>query len=427
MTLHGTAFAIGLTGPFGSGCTTSASILRDRAGYNTTTLSSLIVDEWSRTKPGVDAKRSDLQALGNEIRHEEGPGALAKRAVASLESDGADFRHVVIDGIRNVGEVHYLKERFGHRFFLFALECQASERFQRLASVYGTDDAGLRVFRRDNENDRDQEELHGQQVALCVDLADALIINSDEVTLAELRGKLVDFEKVVTGKEPRYPNPLETLMNFAYSAAHGSKCLKRQVGAVVVDAAPGEMGEIVGQGFNENPRSTAPCVDEVRYGADPKARQRGSCYRDIVRAKSLRELAKDGTRCPSCGAPIAEPSPTPPWNCGECGNNLESYFWPERAMTLCTAIHAEAEALSSAGLRARGATLYTTTYPCFQCAERIAQAGVGAIVFTEPYPDIRATERIEIAGIETVRFEGIRSSKFDEIFSRARPYFEKSS
>ena len=35
-------------------------------------------------------------------------------------------------------------------------------------------------------------------------------------------------------------------MNLAYSASHGSKCLKRQVGAVLVDAVPNTMGQIVG-------------------------------------------------------------------------------------------------------------------------------------------------------------------------------------
>jgi deoxycytidylate deaminase len=82
-------------------------------------------------------------------------------------------------------------------------------------------------------------------------------------------------------------------------------------------------------------------------------------------------------------------------------------------------------AILAAGSRARGTTLYTTTFPCFQCSEKIAQAGVNHIVFTEPYPDIRAAERLEIAGILIERFEGIRSSRFDDIFSRARPYISQ--
>jgi deoxycytidylate deaminase len=151
----------------------------------------------------------------------------------------------------------------------------------------------------------------------------------------------------------------------------------------------------------------------------------GRCYRDIVRYDSYRTLASQRARCPfrRCGKTIAKPgTEDPPWKCAHCGSNLEKYFWPERAMSWCTAIHAEVAALLTAGLRARGATLYTTTFPCFQCSEKIVQVGVTSIVFTDLYPDIRAADRLEIAGIETRRFEGIRSSRFDEIFSRARTY-----
>lgn len=74
----------------------------------------------------------------------------------------------------------------------------------------------------------------------------------------------------------------------------------------------------------------------------------------------------------------------------------------------------------AAGRRARGSTLYTTTFPCFQCAEKISHAGIKWVVFTEPYPDIRAAARLELANIETERFEGIRSSRFDDVFGRIR-------
>jgi deoxycytidylate deaminase len=91
-------------------------------------------------------------------------------------------------------------------------------------------------------------------------------------------------------------------------------------------------------------------------------------------------------------------------------------------MTLCTAIHAEVAAILAAGPAARDATLYTTAYPCFQCTEKIIEAGITAVVFTEPYPDWRAAERFDIAGVKTERFDGVRSGRFDEIFARARPY-----
>lgn len=414
--------AIGLTGPFGSGCSTASGLLVEHLGYKCLRLSDIVRDEWGRRRPGREPERADLQEMGNRLRREErDPGALAHLAVERLEDFDETLGRVVFDGIRNVGEVEALRERFGHSFYLIALECPASDRFERLGRIYGTGQRGLDRFSKDNENDRDQENPYGQQVALCVDLADVLLVNDNDVTQTELKKKLYDYVNLVTGDIPRYATPTEVLMNFAYSAAHGSKCLKRQVGAVIVDAPAGVMGDVVGQGFNENPRNTRPCVHEPEYGfIDGSAS--GRCYRDIVRHSSFSDLARNGARCPGCGSFMQEPADEPPWRCHECEVDLEKFFWPERAMTLCTAIHAEVAALLAAGSAARGATLYTTTYPCFQCAEKIAQGGVAAIVFTEPYADVRATERLRLAQIETIRFEGVRSGRFDEIFSRARPY-----
>jgi deoxycytidylate deaminase len=417
MSLHQNCIVFGLTGPFGSGCTTSTAMMHDYLGYHAVSASSMIrtqLESEGVAKPN----RSQLQARGNQMRQTQGnPGALAKLAIEGLEKESTEYKEIALDGIRNVGEIEYLRHRFGSRFYLIGLECPASQRFERLKPIYGED---FDSFTRDNENDRDQENAFGQQVALCVDLADALLINDNAVTHTRLREKITDIIKVLTGKVPRFATPDETLMNFAYSASHASKCLKRQVGAVVVSAPPGKMGPVVGHGFNENPNPTLPCVEEPNYGASEK--QRGRCYRDIVRVDSFKSLARQSARCPKCGDVIKAPSEDPPWNCTTCSVNLESFFWPERAMTLCTAIHAEVAALLGAGGQARGATLYTTTFPCFQCAEKIIQCGITNIVFTEPYPDIRAGQRLEIAGISVRRFEGVRSGRFDEIFSRARPY-----
>ena len=414
---------IALTGPFGSGSTTCAEILKDRLGYTIIRLSDAIRKVWTAENPKKTPARSDLQALGNRMRRDSAnPGELARLAVEELRAR-PDADRIVIDGVRNVGEVESLRDSFGRNFFLFAVECPASDRFGRLKSVYGQD---LTRFAEDNERDRDQEDAFGQQVELCVDAADALLTNDDSVTQRTLRDKVVEFVRLVTGEVPRYPHPHEILMNLAYSSSHGSKCLKRQVGAVLVKASPLVMGGVVGQGFNENPTGTAPCVEEPRYGAKPKESVPGRCFRDMVRHESYVSLAERKARCPSCGEQLKAPAvEVPPWHCEACSSNLDRFFWPERAMSLCTAVHAETAALMAAGERARGSTLYSTTFPCFQCAEKIAHAGVKAVVYNEPYPDVRAAERLQISKIDVVRFEGIRSGRFDEIFSRARPYIAR--
>lgn len=94
------------------------------------------------------------------------------------------------------------------------------------------------------------------------------------------------------------------------------------------------------------------------------------------------------------------------------------------------AVHAEMEALLSAarnGIAIRGGTLYTTTYPCHNCAKHIVAAGIKKVKFVEPYPKSYATkmhsDSIESngeGGTGKVRFEpfvGIGPRRFVDLFS----------
>lgn len=427
MSIAPDAFVIGLTGPFGSGCSTSAELLRERLWFHHVKLSAPINTEWRTHNPDISPRRCDLQALGDSMRREHGASVLVDRTLDTLHHDPTVYRRIAIDGIRNLSEVQRLRDRFGRRFFLFALQCPTSERWERLKPLY-ENSGGQDAFSADDKRDHHEEDPSGQQVQLCVDTSDVLITNDDRVTRADLRDKLASYVRLVNRELPRYAEPIEILMNLAYSASHGSKCLKRQVGAVLVNAKPGRMGEVIGTGFNDNPPPTRPCVEEPRYGASKKTGKQGACYRDLIRFDALTKSANQNWRCVHCGTPIQKPTHTaPPWRCTNtaCNKPLESALFPERAMTWCTAVHAELWAILAAGHRARGCTLYTTTFPCFQCAEKIVQVGIPAIVFSEPYPDIPAAGRLEIGKVKTVRFEGVRSSRFHEIFSAARPFFDR--
>ena len=345
MVLSDSAFVIALTGPFGSGCSTTAELLRSHLGFEILRLSEVVRSEWAVRNSGAAAaaQRHDLQELGNTLREEAGnAGELVRRALEPLDTDALNHERIVIDAVRSVGEIEHLRKRFGHNFFLFAMECEPSERWERVRQGYEALGQGLQDFVTDNQADRDQEWVFGQQVQLCVDRADVLIVNAGDVAMPQLRARVTDFAELVLGTKPRYPTALERFMNLAYSSALASKCLKRQVGAVVVEAAPGDDGDIVAVGYNENPRGTLPCVDEPTYGANATAGAIGRCYRDIVRQESFVEHARRGVLCPGCGTPLSQAvAAAPPWKCEKCSKDLEQYFWPERAMTLCTAVHAE--------------------------------------------------------------------------------------
>jgi len=405
---------IGLTGAFGSGCTTAAKHLRDTRGFTEVRLSDSIRAEWAKTNHG-DPSRLQLQRLGDELRQKNHPGILVQLALQEVaQKNGGELpKDIVIDGIRNVGEIDHLRDALGFHFTLIAVLASSDARWDRIASTYTDRGLGLAEFIEDDKRDKNEETQYGQQVELCVDRADILIVNSTEVSTTEFKEKLLDFVDLATGKKPRGASQTEILMNIAFSSSHSSKCVKRHVGAVIVDPK----GQVVSAGYNENPLGTNPCAEEPEYEYQ--------CFRDIIRNNHFKSLADKGARCPVCGEKIVFVK-GPPWRCEACAikkekTNLESFFYPDRALNWCTAVHAEVWAVLAAGGRASGGTLYTTTFPCAQCAEKIVQSGISKVVFTESYPDPYGASRLNLGDIELEQFEGVRSSSFERIFSKTKP------
>ncbi|MGH9199371.1 MAG: AAA family ATPase, partial [Acidimicrobiia bacterium] len=328
MTLASHPTVIGLTGPFGAGCSTAALHLKAKRDYLVVRLSTPIRDEWKKKHPRKEASREELQRLGDDMRIEGGNAALVDLALEAAKKQSASEEverdRLVIDGIRNTGEIDRLRERFGHRFTLFALLAQQPERWDRIESVYLEEGRSREEFLLDDQRDRNEEVGWGQQVELCIDMADVIIDNSADITLGKFKPKVIEFADLASGETARYPTQNEILMNMAYSSRHSSKCLKRHVGAVLVDQA----GQAIGVGYNENPLGTNPCVEEPKYNH--------TCYRDIVRNEHFQLLGDEGARCPVCGNRL-ERIEGPPWRCPSCAKkgvktNLETYFFPDRAM-----------------------------------------------------------------------------------------------
>jgi deoxycytidylate deaminase len=61
-------------------------------------------------------------------------------------------------------------------------------------------------------------------------------------------------------------------------------------------------------------------------------------------------------------------------------------------------------------------TLYSTTYPCTLCANKIAQIGINKVVYNEPYTMKEAEEIFKHSDIDTVKFEGVKSQAFFRLY-----------
>ncbi|MCH8266907.1 MAG: cytidine deaminase, partial [Acidobacteria bacterium] len=210
---------------------------------------------------------------------------------------------------------------------------------------------------------------------------------------------------------------------LASSTALRSSALSRQVGAAILSPT----GEVLSVGTNE-----VPCFGGGQYWGEkdsPDARDHikgrdSTNQMEVVVLKEILEiLDPDWSNLPGKqqGEKIAEFS-----------EKLKS----TRVMNLTEfgrAVHAEMEAIIAAarvGISIRGATLYTTTFPCHGCAKHIVGAGIKRVVYVEPYPkslaidlhdDSIALDSDRAEKLQTkVNFEpfvGVSPRRYNDLFS----------
>jgi len=424
-------FVIGLTGSLGSGCSTLSKALKSK-GFKRISLADPIKDKFIELHSGMeptkdsfgDDWRAELQDIGNK-------GRQGEYIESSVESNGSNHNDywvdlalksvngsdcdIVIDGIRNSGEVKSLRERYPQsHFWLVAVYANYETRWERVKERYPSE----KVFKRDDLRDSDEDEKFGQSVQKCVCEADFVFKNEENIELDRiipetLAERLMGHISVMKGEVSRNPTIREVSMATAVSQSQASRCLKRKVGALIVD----ENNNIpLSVGYNDNPVGMLSCFDLYNR----------QCYKDMVMESKLEKMGP--LYCPKCAK--KHESLTKPWICDgtiktkrtkktSCRYNFKSNFFPSRNMELCTAIHAEERAIRSLGGRsAEGCTLYVNTFPCFQCSRYIKDADIKKVVYVEAYPVKEAVDFLKKNGIIIEAFEGFKPRVFNQVFKQ---------
>lgn len=180
---------LGIVGPIASGKEEFADYLIKRYGFATFSLSTVLHKELEK-KGIVHFTRQTLQDIGDKLRAREGDGVLAKKAIEFLQEDG---RSVVITGIRNPGEVNYLKKL--PNFILVGINASKEIRFKRII-LRGKpwDPKNWQEFLKVNKRDLGVGQVKsGQHVGKCLKLVDHQIKN--ENGLVTLYKKIERFIK----------------------------------------------------------------------------------------------------------------------------------------------------------------------------------------------------------------------------------------
>lgn len=184
---------IGLTGTIGSGKKVVKQFILRRFNCYHVTLSDVIRGEVEKKRGTLN--RTTLQDMGNEMRKKYGTHVLALLATEYLPRDK---EMIVIDGIRNPGEVEYLKKNFGKDFVLIAVDAPKKIRFERLK--IRNDPKDPQTFEEFEKMDaRDQgegEPPYGQRVGACIAMAEFKI--SNDGSLEQLEEKVLEAMKKIS-------------------------------------------------------------------------------------------------------------------------------------------------------------------------------------------------------------------------------------
>src|SRR5688572_15171008 len=116
MALSPDPLVIAVTGAFGSGCSTFSKHLAEQQGFTHSMVSTIIVETWKarQSDQGGDGEpsRRDLQNLGDQMRVLHGLQFWAEQAVVQAQKSPDYVDRLVIDGIRNPGEIDWLRRQF---------------------------------------------------------------------------------------------------------------------------------------------------------------------------------------------------------------------------------------------------------------------------------------------------------------------------
>lgn len=318
---------------------------------------------------------SAQMSRGNEVREQAGDGSvLAGLGVANTSGAATtkDPRALLFRQLKHPDEVYLLRAIYGEGFSVIGCHCPTKTRKANLEGQGMTAEEAAKLIERD-----EFEGLAlGQRVRDTFHLSDFFLrVTGANAEASLVRDELSRFFELLFGEAIRTPRLDEYGMFLAYASGLRSAQLSRQVGAAIL--SPG--GEVLGLGCNEVPKAGGgqyweedenDARDHVR-GIDSNDEMKAQIVSDVIAA--IAPHAREDRR-QSLAITISEAlKPTRIMHLTEFGR----------------AVHAELDAILSAsrlGTSVRGATLYTTTFPCHNCTKHIVAAGINRVVYIEPYP-----------------------------------------
>lgn len=385
-----------------------------------------------------------LQSLGNFFRQEYEKGVLAQSAISEIsvcrmksakitfsELD-EDFKEEIplaaytaqyykppkiaylISQLKNPSEVKLLRNVYSDIFYLVGLIEKKDRRIANLKSMMKSrhpSDFEAKAVDLERK-DKSQDESHGQQLEKTLQMADYFVYG-DELNREEINSQIDRFFSLSHSQGVITPTIDEYGMYAAYSAALKSACLSRQVGAAIVD----EGERVLATGCNDVPKFGGGLYSTEPREQDKRCYLHGEkCYNDSNKKEMLEKLKMS---LEASGLTLDEKVLLKAFKDSGMKDLIE----------FSRAVHAEMDAIISVARSGKGglkgATLYSTTFPCHNCARHIVTAGISRVVYVEPYEkslaeelhdDSISLENVSDGKVHFDHFKGVAPRRFQSFF-----------
>jgi deoxycytidylate deaminase len=416
----GPELVIGLVGPIGVDLDAVASALQqafERVSYQARQLRLIellpgVIEASARAS--MDRRYRDRMDAGNRFRKAlQRNDALALVALAAIRDErGNEGRGTVKEPIERCAyllrslktpeEIDRLREVYGASCYVVGAYASREQRRNRLAQCIAasqhSSDWERHISEAEHLIDRDACERvkFGQNVRDTFPLAD-VFLNAAEP--GQLKTQTERFVDLLFGHPYTTPTRDEHAMFLAAGAALRSASAGRQVGATIATS----QGDVVVVGTNEVAKafggqywdgdssdgrdhkrtadSNTSIANDILVDLLARLRKGGwlAPDKDVTDIASLLQLARSELL-----GPMDVTDEDPP--------SLAESAAIRHLIEFIRAVHAEMAALISAaqrGVAVDGCTLYSTSFPCHECARHIVAAGIRRVVFIEPYPKSR--------------------------------------
>lgn len=340
-------------------------------------------------------RKKILMDAGNALRKLWGSGdALALLALTLIREERASLpndrigRAYIVDSLKHPAEVELLKAVYGPAFVAVGVYAPPGVRFEFIE--------GQRTLLRDVERDlmehlvkrdQDEEDKLGQRVRPAFELTDVVI----DARLPGVSLQVRRLMELLFGNKLKTPTISEYGMAVARAAQARSGSLARQIGAAilredgsVVSVARNDVAKPHGGQYEEFDDAMFVRGRDIRRGEDSSDWFRQRALSDVIRLLQEQGIIRNSTDPEVLFRqwyfPSKKKGDPPPFLRKALVMNTIDYI---------RAVHAEMAALLDAarhGADVKGATLFTTTFPCHDCAKAIVSAGIREVIYWAPYP-----------------------------------------